>query len=598
LTLFSIESQTRREKPAGDRASADNRILERQLLYAATAEERGELNSAYLAYAQLIKRHETDLRVVSGYVDISIKSGKVKECEVKVKDLAVKYPVKQGLIDPDDKTASFGLRLLGFLSEVYFRTGRDPAGYEVHSMIESANTSKQFKSEIKAISFMRSGRLLQAEKIFREIRKELKKSDLYSTELFMINYSLGKIEKFTSELLRSAVSETKKKPSEDLTSFNPRAELFRLYEAEELKDSILRTVERSFLEGSEKTGLILSELYFSSGNYDKAFEILRKSSKDEGADNLTADFAIKLYNEKQYDKASYFFSLVYNNKISVKDEELIIMYISSLENSSRPAEAVRIIKESGIGNGELMTAKIYHNYLGMLEEADRLYGDNLTSNKSLYPYWRDYIMLKIIRKKYKDAVRVIDKVFKENIMDIFSPEPFFELKYYEAVTRLFLNKEEEFARLSDVLIRDNFISDLDNDLLKIKRDLAVIGDDKEFFNKYTEVFAHRMNNPVRIREIEFDYLNEQDGDKKLLMMETAFFYHSLREEKENIIELSKAILGSGLMNNNFARLIARYSKTSTAENGLREILMSILKTGVNEEIKAEIRDIIREREPS
>ncbi len=594
---LTLGSQTRSVKSAGDKAPAEKRMIERQLFYAASAEQRGDLATAHKVYYQLAKRDDKDIRVLYRYIDLSVRLEKIKECEVTLKDLAKKYPVGTSYIDPEDETASFNLRLLGCLSELYFRSGREPLGYEVHLLIGSANTKKYFKDEIKAFSFMRSGNFPRAEHIFREIRKELKHDLIYSAEMYAMFFSAGKIGLSAEELIKSAVSSKKKnKFGDDPTGFDPRSELFRIFEIEEYRDSILSAAENSFSRGNEKAGLILSELYFNSGNYDKAYEILKKTSGEADGHLLTAEFAIKLYNETQFEKASYFFRLIFADKNKNEDEDLTNMYISSLENSAQINEAVKAIKESRVKNRELMLARIYHNRMGMFDEAEKLYKENLTKSKALYSYWRDYLLMKLARKKFVEASDIIKTVLENNIMDVFLPDPFYEMKFYEALSRLLIGKTDEFGKLSDILIRDDFASDHDNDLIKIRKDLAVIGDDESLLKKYLEVLIHILNKSVPIGQIDLPYENYEKGDKKDLIIETAFQYYDLKGEIKQLIKLSEYVLSQGEITDRFARLITGYLKKSGSEPAVRDLLKSVLKSGISDDIKAEIREIIRERE--
>ncbi len=602
IAVSNVMSQTRGSAIKKDRNTADNRILDRQLAYAVSSEKNGNINSAYQAYSNLMKRYPAEIKVLTGFVDTSIKTGKIKECEISLKQLVNKHPVKQTFTDPSDDSSSYGIKLLGFIAELYFRTGRNPEGYEIITLIDSANTEKKFKKEIKAAVFMRSGYSEEAEKIYKELRKESGDENSYSEELFPIYLLQNKVEKFTDELIRSAEYKDKRPDSgkiKDAASFNPKAELLRLYEIGELRDSILMTAEKLFQKkGSKHTGLILSELYFSSNEYDKAFSVMKKLYDEKESRRLLTDFALKLYNSKEYEKASDFFELLYQNEGSSPDGELLRIYITCLENSSKFLSAENVIRESGIKNGDLMLAQMYHNHMGKLNESANLYKKNLTVNKSLSHYWRDYLNLMIAERKFNEAQDILSEILKGSIMDIFSSEPFFELKALEAELQLFSGNKEKFITLSEPLIRDDFFSDYDNDLLKIRKDLNIIGGDNDLLDKYLEVTACGIDISGGLRELEFVYEKEGDPEKKKLILETALRYHIFRNEKFEVIKLADYINGSGEMNNSFARLITGFSNKFHNDSDVRELLLALLKSGIDEEVKAEVRDLIREREPS
>ncbi len=599
LSINFLIAQQRTAKVPGTGPDYQDRILERQLSYAEAVEKRGDINSAYLAYSQLIRKHDSDRRVLAGYVDLSIKNKKIKECEVTLKGLAKKYPLASDKKGSVKETDTLPLEIMGYIAELYFRTERPASGQEIFAVIDASAGPNKTISGIKASVYLRSGYYTEAEKIFRELRNIEKDGNAYSFELFTINYSLGKINKFTEELIKSAVSDMSKDKKTALSStFNPRAELFRLYEVDQFRDSILYSAENMYASGTTEAGSILSELYFSSGEYDKAYETLRNTSRDKSSDVLIKEFAVKLYREKNYEKASYFFRLYHDTSGRETGENVTMMFISSLIGSSDYAGAEKIIKESGIKNSELMLAELYHNRLGKADEAVKLYKENLKSERAQGRYWRDYLLLLISKGDHQAAKRSAAKVFEENIADVFDPLIFTEFKYLEAVIHLFLEDREKFTELSEVLITDNFPSDRDNDLIRIRKDISVIGDDDEFLRKYLKTLSKNMDSTADTGVIEFRYEDQTDLQKKLLMMETLFKYLELNGMHKELLELSVKIADSGMMDNNFARLITAYAKKSGNADEMKPVLLSILKSGAGEEIKAEIREIIRERDPS
>ena len=599
LTTSTVNSQQRIARTPGSKAEIQDRILERQLDYADAVEKRGNINSAYLAYSQLISKHDSDRRVLAGYVDLSIKNNRIKECEVTLKKIAKKYPVQAEDSGKDESQEMFSLVLLGYIAELYLRTDRAAAGQEVLGVIDSSDLSEKIRYEIRASVYMRSGFYAEAEKLYRELRKIEKDGNAYSRELFTINYSLGKIKKFAGELIKAAVSDASKDKKRVLmNTFNPRAELFRLYEIARFRDSILHSAENMYESGSEEAGNILSELYFNAGEYDKAYEMLRKISKGKSSDVLTKEFAVKLYREKNYEKAVYFFRLYYDSEVENTNEELLLLYISSLIGSSNYAGAEKIIKDSGIKNSELMLAELYHNRMGRSDEAVKMYKKNLKSEKTQSQYWRDYLTLLISKGDYQTAKGSVSKIFEERIADAFDPFMFTEFKYLEAVIYLNLRDRQKFTELSDLLIKDNFPSDRDNDLLRIIKDVSVIGDDDDLLGKYLKILTKSMDGSAETGELNFDHEKEENRQKKLLLMECRFKYLELNGKNEELLELAEIITGPELIDNNFARLITGYAKRSGKAAEVKDVLLSILKSGVGEEIKAEIRELIREREPS
>ncbi|MFA6653745.1 MAG: hypothetical protein WCS93_05350, partial [Candidatus Delongbacteria bacterium] len=204
----------------------------------------------------------------------------------------------------------------------------------------------------------------------------------------------------------------------------------------------------------------------------------------------------------------------------------------------------------------------------------------------------------IAKGDYQAAKRSVIKVFEENIADVFDPTEFTEFKFLEAVIYLNLRDRQKFAELSDFLIKDNFPSDRDNDLLRIRKDISVIGDDDGFMGEYLKILIKSMDNSAETGKLKFDYEKEENRQKKLLLIECRFRYLELNGENEELLELAEIMAGPELIDNNFARLITGYAKRSGHTAEIKNVLLSILKSGAGEEIKAEIRELIREREPS
>jgi hypothetical protein len=596
--VFLVHSQApspeRKIRPMTDNSMQEHKALDRQISYAVSAEKRGDLRTNFNIYANLLARYETDLRVVTGYIDAALKVNQIKECETKIKAIALKHPAGTAQLDPSKKDDHFKVFIQGAVAEVYLRTAREQQTDEVFRIIDGINTTRALKSEIKAGVYLRSGRNRNAEKLFVELRKESKNDRLYSKELFGIYLAEEKPSKFTGELLKLIPdnNETKTSSLSDY-GFDPAAELFRLYENDRYKDSILAAVEK--VQTVRKNAVILSELYFNSGNYERSYAVLKKIDSGRDSDYLAADYGIRLYNEKKYSEASDFFDIVFIRDDFAKDQDFMNIYLSSLELSGKYARAEEVLLKSRAATKDLLLARLYHNHLKKPEEARRLYEKSLTDNKSHSAFWHDYILLLISESNFIKAKSAVERVFDKGIMDIFKNDQFYEFKYLDAVICLFLDDTLSFMEKTDRMIKDDFISDLDNDLIEIQMDLKTIGDDTHLKNVYLNVLAKKINPAKQLSADIADHENVSDVSKLKLIHRTNMSLLIYSGRTADLAEYSAKIIFSGMMDSRMAKMFTKYSSSRPEEKKLSGVLFEILKTDVDESVKAEIRELMREK---
>ncbi|MFO7809830.1 MAG: hypothetical protein R6V47_00460 [Candidatus Delongbacteria bacterium] len=97
------------------------RNIERQMMYASSLERGGNIEMSYRIYDQLLRKNDDDINVLRGYLEISLKAGKIKQCETVLKDLLSRHPLKTGYIDPDNPKEIFPVQLIGVLAEFFFK---------------------------------------------------------------------------------------------------------------------------------------------------------------------------------------------------------------------------------------------------------------------------------------------------------------------------------------------------------------------------------------------------------------------------------------------------------------------------------------------
>jgi hypothetical protein len=597
IISISLTGQVQSRMPSQNQKTFEQKALERQLSYAQSSEKRGDIAAAYNSYFQMIKKYDSESRVISGFIDLSVKTGRIKECEKMLKDIAVKYPLKSGRLNKSVSSDTLPLTVRGFLAELFLRTSREESAYQIFTEIEKADIDKHFLAEIKASAFLRAGSFQTAERLYLSLRKESKNDGYYSEELYHIYQGLNKLSRSVNELLKMTGSYGSEENSkQDAGSFNPVAELFRLYETSEFRDSILQAAEK--LPGSERNSILLSDLYFNSGSYEKAFNIIKNSASGKNINHLSADYAVRLYGEKKYSEACSFFELAMQSQDLRKTDDFVILYLQCLDLSGQSLKAVGVLKKSEIKNKELILAEMYHNRLDSLSEADRLYKSYLTDNKSHSEYWKDYIRLKIALRDYKSAKSLLSRVFEKQIIEIFTHTGFYDFKYMEAVLDLLGGDIKSFHVKADMLIRDDFISDLDNDLFKISSDVKAAGDDIELMAVYLEVLSHRTDGNFKLGGIYNNYTDETPSERRVLIYETNLYILIAKNNTEKIAELLNEMIAKNQVNNTAAKMFSEYSKQHKNDERINGVLMLLLKSGISVDIKTEIREIIRDKKLS
>lgn len=596
LILISIPvvCQTKGKISSENQETFEKKALERQLSYAQASEKRGDIASAYNIYAQLIKKYDSETRVIAGFIDMSVKTGRIKDCEIKLKEIANKYAVKNGVVNKGNSGDVYPLKIRGFLAEFFFRTSREENAYQLFAEIDKAGADKLVISEIKAAAFYRSGLFQAAEKQYLNLRKETKNDHAYSEELYNIYIASNRISGSVGELFKMIESNgAAKGKGSEVYSFNPEAELFSVYEKEQFRDSILKAAEK--LPKTERNSIILSELYFNSGLYDKAFTALKNSIPGGNGDLLISDYAVRLYSEKKYSEACSFFELSLKKSADDRTDDFTGLYIECLKLSNQAAKAVKVLRSSGIKNKELILAEVYHNGLDSLNEADILYKKNLTKNKSHTEFWKDYIKLKIALKDYKSAKALLSRVFDEQIIDIFTNIGFYEFKYMDAVIDLMTGDTGSFINKAEILIKDDFISDYDNDLVKISSDVKAVADDKELMAVYIEALSHRTDSNFRLNGIYKNFPDDSPADKKVVIYETNLYILIAQDEHEKAAALINEMLDKNILNNTAAKMFTDYARLRKNEEKINSLLILLLKSGISNEIKTEIREIIRNK---
>jgi hypothetical protein len=592
--LSQTERPVKRPAPVMDKSVQERKAAERQEAYAASAEKRGDLRTSYNIYSSLISRYDNDERIIRGYIDISIKFNQIKDCETKIKQIAQKYPAGSDYLDPAKKDDRFKVVIQGSVAEVYLRTGRDQQAYQVFDIIDRMNTTGILRSEIKAEVFLRSGSYQKAEKLYADLSQQLKNDKAYSKELYQIYAMQGKAARFTNELLKmiSIKGEGKGSESGD-DQFDPVSELFNLYEKDEYKDSILITVEKSRSE--RMNAVILSELYFNSGLYSKSYDVLRTIDQGRDSDYLAADFGIRLYNEKKYSEASDFFAVVFKRPDFRSDRDFMDIYITSLEMSGRYKEAENVLIQSGVKNRELHLARLYHKNLGKSDEAKDLYEKNLTERKDHSVFWNDYIRLLISKGEYETAAKAVKKVFDKGIMDILRNEQFYEFKYLEALISLFSNDTAVFFEKAEIMIRDDFPSDLDNDLIEIVMDVKTADGDQNIIGPYLKVLSQKID-PAYTETVEPIGYEDQNDPVKMPLIHRLNLSILINSGKTlETIEYVKKIISENMMDNRLAKMFIGFSRERLEEKIINDTLFELIKTGIDGSVKTEIRELIREK---
>ncbi|MCK4978861.1 MAG: hypothetical protein KAS62_00625, partial [Candidatus Delongbacteria bacterium] len=142
-------------------------------------EDLSDYNRAYNLYNSLIRTNFREPDVLNGYVRNSVKTKKIKRCEIKLKELI--FNSNSEIKVNEDP---FKILLESFLGQLFFMTGRDMQGNEIIKMINASNIPSKLKYSMKGRMYYESLNYKNAIELFMQARKELKDDNIFSKELF------------------------------------------------------------------------------------------------------------------------------------------------------------------------------------------------------------------------------------------------------------------------------------------------------------------------------------------------------------------------------------------------------------------------------
>ncbi|MFO7809829.1 MAG: hypothetical protein R6V47_00455 [Candidatus Delongbacteria bacterium] len=344
--------------------------------------------------------------------------------------------------------------------------------------------------------------------------------------------------------------------------------------------------------------MLLSEMYFGMQRYKRSFEVLESAQSDKNSELLAAEFAISLYNEKEYTEAVPFFSVAYKNDKFRSHQVFVKQYASCLARTSEFEGSGEVIMSSNLRDKELILAYHYHNEAGQLAKADEIYSEGLSFEKRYSDYWKDHIRLKIALGDIKGAEDLLDTVTKRDIHQVYSDEKYYEFQYLEIMLDAIKNDTGSLNEKANKVIRSRHNFDFNNDIIKLIRDISVIKDDSGILGHYSDMIRYIVNNKSELEGPYIDLENISDAEKKKIAAEINYYYLLSKKDRAGVDELFLTMISENIMDNTAAKRYLDHLDRNGLSKNSEKILMSILKSEVDGSLKTKAREILRGEELS
>ncbi|MDA3839085.1 MAG: hypothetical protein PF574_08920 [Candidatus Delongbacteria bacterium] len=565
--------------------------VQASILKANRYESLSEFGKAYNLYRNLVRTNSDDPDVLNGYVRNSVKTKKIKECEIKLKTLISKS--KKSETDPE----ILEILLESFLGQLFLMTDRDMQGNEIIKLINASNISSKLKYAIKGRMYYESSSYKNAIDQYMKVRKELKDNDLFSKELFKTYKSANMISEVTNELVSIFLKEDKKLNREKrFDVFSAKHEMIKLFELEENSNVMLNVVaDRS--KKDKNLNNLLSELYFMNKDYENAFLALKQLDIEKNELSVIISFATKLFKEKDYKNSANFYSLYFteNRQIQKKELKQYFLYIDALVKLGQFENSIKKLSSLDLPEAEIKLAYINH-LSGNWKKAKKIYEKQIDILKGSPNEFIDYLILLISLEDYSKSQKVINKALKNADYHSLRREVEDQLLYLDFLLSILQQNKEEFLIKYDKLTKDNIISDTDNNIIKIKNELNLIGDDKKLLSSYLDYLSYQIDSTNKYEDIPIEAEDIEDKAKKLFVLKLNYCY--LKASKNNLGQsnIIKLILDEKPSGSEIGSLILDYcdNKDITQEEK-NEILMELLKGEFSSLIKSKARKIIRQK---
>ena len=553
-----------------------------------------DFGKSYNLYRSLMRTNSKEPKVLNGYVRNSVKTKKIKECEIKLKSLiSTCQKDNKGNID------LLEILLESFLGQLFLMTSRDMQGNEIIKLINASNISSELKYAMKGRMYHEASSFKNAIEQYTQARKELNEEDIFSEELFN-SYSLSNmITEATNELVNVFLKEDESRDREKrFDIFSAKHEMIKLFELEENRDTIIKAIaDRS--KKNKSLNNLLSELYFMNKDYDNAFSVLKRSNIDKDEFSVIITFATKLLKENDYQNSANFYSLYFteNKQIQKKELKQFFLYIDALVKLNRLESSINKLSDIEFPEAKIKLAYIHH-LSGNWKESKNIYEKQFDRLKTSPNEYIDYIKLLISLKDYSESRKLLNNVKDNRAYHLIKSKVYDQIIYLDSLLSLLELNKEEFLVKYKAITEDMIISDSDNNLIEIKKDLETIKDDEKLLNSYLDYLSYQIDPTNKYEVTPPKAENVEDKAKKIFVLKLNYYYLKAAKNNQAQNKLVRSILSEDPIGSEIGSLILNYCDgNKVTEEERNEILMELLKGEFSDFIKSKARRIIRQKQP-
>ncbi|MCK4979094.1 MAG: hypothetical protein KAS62_01800, partial [Candidatus Delongbacteria bacterium] len=308
-------------------------------------------------------------------------------------------------------------------------------------------------------------------------------------------------------------------------------------------------------------------------------------------------FAYKLFKDKEFKNSVNFYSLYFTEDKQIEKKELkqYFLYIDALVELGQLENCINKLSRLDHQEAKIKLAYIYH-LSGNWKRSKKIYEKNFDLLKDTPSEFIDYLKLLISMKDYSRSQNMIKVAIEDNAYHSMRKVVEDQLLYLDILLSLLQKDKKAFQAKYSKLTTDNITSDNDNDIIKIKNDLDIIGNDEKLLDSYLDHISNQIDPTNTYEVIPTLAENIDNKAKKLFVLELNYYYLKASKNSQGQCKLIKEILNENPTGSEIGSLILEHCESSDMDIEEKdEILMSLLKGEFSDIIKTKARKIIRKK---
>ncbi|NOR44336.1 MAG: hypothetical protein GQ534_02030 [Candidatus Delongbacteria bacterium] len=332
-------------------------------------------------------------------------------------------------------------------------------------------------------------------------------------------------------------------------------------------------------------------------DYENAFLALKQLSIKKNELSVIITFATKLFKEKDYKNSANFYSLYFteNKQIQKKALKQYFLYIDALVRLGQLENSMKKLSSLDLPEAKIKLAYIHH-LSGNWEISKKIYEKQIKILKETPNEFIDYLKLLISLEDYSKSQKIISTALKDIDHHSLRREVEDQLLYLDILLSVLQKNKEDFLLKYNKLTKDNIISDTDNDIIKIKNNLDLIGDDEKLRNSYLDYLSYQIDQTNKYEIVPTKAKNIKDKAKKLFVLKLNYYYLKASKNNHDQDKIIKSILDENPSGSEIGLLILEHcDNKEISKEEKNEILMELLKGEFSDLIKSKARKIIRQK---